>query len=391
MIHATVMKSQNGTVAIEGKEGRLRVRLPRYLFEGKQKYVSLLMDDTPANRQKARRVVQSIEDDISFGTFDKTLERYRPKNSVGLTLVGSRKNLQALYGEYVEYKLLIKPDTSPCTIRTVYNQTKSTLSRCEYVRPEDAQRIKEWCLEKGNHGAPMSRESTRRFLVQLGAACKHGLKKGNILSNPFLGMVDDLTSTNKKDEEDSIQPFSKDEKDKIIEAFRESSYYKRYASFIEFLFLTGCRPSEAVALQVKHVGSNVITFEQAIVPTTGKSTVLKEGLKRQSARQFPMNEQLRELMKKACAGKKPESFLFLGARGKYLDVSNFSQRGWKHTLEKLPIKYRNLYQTRHTAITMMVEAGVPVAQVAKWVGNSSEIIMRHYLGFTNKNLLPPAM
>lgn len=387
----TAMKSQNGTVAIEAKEGRLRIRLPRALFEGKQKYVSLLMDDTPQNRQKALKVVRAIERDVAYGDFDKSLERYRSRNPVTLTLVDPRKTLSAIYTEYVNYKLLIKPNTSPCTVRTVYNQTKNCLSRCPYSRPDDAQKIKEWCLREGNHGTPMSADSTKRFLVQLGAACKHGLKTGTVLSNPFLAMAEDLGGTNKKDDDESIQPFSKREKDMIIEAFSKCRYYRKYTPFIKFLFLTGCRPSEAAALQAKHIGPNIITFEQAIVPTTGKATVLKEGLKRQKARTFPMNEQLRTLMEEITKGKKDEAFLFLGARGKYLDVSNFSQRGWKKTLEKLPIKSRNLYQTRHTAITMMVEADVPIAQVAKWVGNSSEIIMRHYLGFTNKELLPPAM
>ena len=385
------MRREKGTVGIEAKAGRLRVRLPRHLFEGQQKYVSLLTDDTPKNRQKALETVRSIERDIAHGCFDVSLVRYKPRNAVTLSIVDSRKTLKAVYDEYVTYKMLIKPNTSPCTVRTVYNQTKNCLERCPYSRPDDAQKIKEWCLSEGSLGSPMSADSTKRFLVQLAAACKYGMNKGLLLSNPFVGLMEDLSSGNKKDDEEHINPFSKDEVEAIFKAFEESRYYSHYADFVKFLFYTGCRPSEAIALQAKHIASNKIVFEQAIVPTTGKATVLKDGLKRQKKRELPMNAQLRDLMARICSGKPEDEFLFLGARGSFIDISNFSQRGWKGTLDKLPIVSRNLYQTRHTAITMWVEANVPIAQVAKWVGNSSEVIMRHYLGITNQNALPPAM
>ncbi|MBD2433922.1 MULTISPECIES: hypothetical protein [Fischerella] len=41
-------------------------------------------------------------------------------------------------------------------------------------------------------------------------------------------------------EDSDINPFSRDERDRIIEAFKNNRYYKHYAQFIEFLFMTGC-------------------------------------------------------------------------------------------------------------------------------------------------------
>ena len=38
-----------------------------------------------------------------------------------------------------------------------------------------------------------------------------------------------------------------------------------YAPLVEFLFLTGCRPSESLALMWKTVGQTQIKFEQALV------------------------------------------------------------------------------------------------------------------------------
>jgi integrase len=81
--------------------------------------------------------------------------------------------------------------------------------------------------------------------------------------------------------------------------------------------------------------------------------------------------------------------LFPSPEGKFIDLNNFRNRAWKGILEKLPdIYYRKLYQTRHPFITLQVRAGVSTTQIAKWVGNSTEIIEKHYLGDIS-NLAPP--
>lgn len=50
--------------------------------------------------------------------------------------------------------------------------------------------------------------------------------------------------------------------------------------------------------------------------------------------------------------------------------------------------YRCPYNTRHTFISHCLEAGVPVTTIARWVGNSAEIIMRHYAGVTREVSVP---
>lgn len=68
---------------------------------------------------------------------------------------------------------------------------------------------------------------------------------------------------------------------------------------------------------------------------------------------------------------------------------NRRKRGWKAVLEILDgIEYRKFYQTRHTFITMALKNGVDVKDVAKMVGNSPEIIYRHYAGQSRELFLP---
>jgi hypothetical protein len=46
-------RSSKGSVTVETFQGRLRLRLPRQLFNSKQKYLTLGLTDTDANRKVA--------------------------------------------------------------------------------------------------------------------------------------------------------------------------------------------------------------------------------------------------------------------------------------------------------------------------------------------------
>jgi len=63
-------KASKGTVGIESFQGRLRLRLPRQLYEGKQKYLSLGLPDTVVTRRAAKAKAQLIESDIALERFD---------------------------------------------------------------------------------------------------------------------------------------------------------------------------------------------------------------------------------------------------------------------------------------------------------------------------------
>jgi integrase len=57
-------------------------------------------------------------------------------------------------------------------------------------------------------------------------------------------------------------------------------------------------------------------------------------------------------------------------------------------LAEIGIRYRKPYQARHTFINHCLEEGISVKQVAKWVGNSPEVIMKQYAGTIAKFQVP---
>jgi integrase len=80
--------------------------------------------------------------------------------------------------------------------------------------------------------------------------------------------------------------------------------------------------------------------------------------------------------------------VFPGHKGDFLDPDALRKGAWTQVLQGLGLKARGLYQTRHTFITQMLKRNASVQDVAKWVGNSPEVIYRHYAGYTRDCVVP---
>jgi len=156
------------------------------------------------------------------------------------------------------------------------------------------------------------------------------------------------------------------------------------------LFLTGARPEEAIALKWKHIKNNRIVFCEAVAT----DLKIRKSTKTHNTRTFPINTQLQALLDEIKLEEvSSEALVFPARSGKEIDAHNFLNRVWKPVVENLvkdeKVKqYLPQYNCRHTFITMTLEAGVTVIQVAKWAGNSPEIIMKHYAGTTRQVQVP---
>ncbi|WP_206070924.1 hypothetical protein [Nodosilinea sp. P-1105] len=92
----------------------------------------------------------------------------------------------------------------------------------------------------------------------------------------------------------------------------------------------------------------------------------------------------------------PEAFIFRSKKGGIIDFGDFLNHAWKGYKNRhgkqidglvtqlvkqgVVSEYRRPYQCRHTFITLCLEADIDAKDVAKWVGNSPEVIYRHYAG-----------
>jgi integrase len=371
-------------VGIEVIGNRLRLRLPRQATtDNITRYISTGLEDTPDNRQQAQIAAWDIERDIKADkltdTYQHHRDRFKPK-SIPARLAGI--NLSDLWVKYCDYK---QPQLAATTYKVDYCKTYANHFAHLPQRLDRAVAIRDALIATTSIG------TAKRLLTALAACCKWAVKSGLIPANPFLGMSADLK---RPKTEHSIEPFTATERNAILFGFQEHPKYQHYHSFVKFLFLTGCRTGEAIGLQWKHIAPDLssITFAQSY---SGKLKTIKT-TKTGTTRKFPVNSDLRSLLASIRpTTAKATDLVFTAPNGQPIDNSRFTNRVWrgckvgqktyKGILTTLVSSghvaaYRCLYNTRHTFITMMLSAGLTVPQVAKLVGNSPEVILKHYAG-----------
>ena len=109
----------------------------------------------------------------------------------------------------------------------------------------------------------------------------------------------------------------------------------------------------------------------------------QKGTKTKQVRTFPINDQLMEILSNQ---QTYDEKVFLSKKEKAIDLHNFTARVWRPLVKTLPLRYRGCYHCRHTFITLCLDIGIPIRQVASWVGNSPEIILKHYAGLTRSEV-----
>lgn len=373
-------KNSKGIPSLESFQGRLRIR---FRVNSQQKAFSLGLADTPENWAKGESIARRMHLDMLSGNFDSTLGKYKPHTHLAVVEAITPKtalDLAQLWERYSEYK---KPQVSPSTYAKDFTKHRNHINRFPSKSLEDAVLIKDYLL------ANLTPNAAKRVLTQLKACCDWAVAEKLVSINPFETMK--IKVPLGMSEDSDINPFTKEERDLIIKTFAAHKYYNYYTNFVRFLFFTGCRPSEAIALQWKHIESAFIKFTQSVV-ISEDGLVLKEGLKTQRKRNFPITSDVQSILN----GIKPETiniedFLFTSPKGKFIDQHNFANRAWKTILEECKVPYRKSYQTRHTFINLCVEAHINSTAIGRWTGTSSKMIDNHY-GSTNfTNLRPPSL
>lgn len=354
------MRAKKGTISIDSRNGILRLRLPRTWFNGKLKWFNLHLPDNPQNRLISEAKIGIMHSDYIYERFDFTLEKYRFESAPEQ----EKLSMLELFEQYLNFKIhTIKP-SSIHNFKTTLNKLKEMPE----IVVKSPSNIRSWLVEHN------TQEQARRNLVRLTACYDWAIEQGlSEEPNPFKKF-----KKLKKLSDNNPDPFTVDERNLIIKTFEEREPY--FANFVKFLFFTGCRPSEACGLRWSNVDliNHKIIFCEAVIE--GKR---QQGTKTRQTRTFPINNQLKAILENQ---QNNDEKVFLSEKGKAIDLHNFTSRKWSKVVKSLPIRYRGCYHCRHTFITLCLEVNIPISQVANWVGNSPEIILKHYAGLTRSEV-----
>jgi integrase len=148
-----------------------------------------------------------------------------------------------------------------------------------------------------------------------------------------------------------------------------------YGPFVVFAAETGLRPSEWMALErrdVDRAGAAVSverTYADGRVKTYGKTMTAR--------RRVPLSTRA-QIALDGIPARLDTPLLFPSPAGEHIDLSNFRAREWKPALEAAGITHRRIYDLRHTFASHALAAGVPIFELARFMGTSVRMIDRTY-------------
>jgi integrase len=250
------------------------------------------------------------------------------------------KTKEELFQDFIEFKRRLGVKES--TIKSSYLPVLSILSECPWLL-DKPQWVRNWVI---NTKGP---EMARTTLRLIGACCNWAG-----LDNPYSGYCKLIPRNEPK-------PTAIEGWDAAI-----SGYEGRYSDLFRFLFLTGCRPSEALGLRYMDVNlsANSITF---CGQWDGHQWT--EGLKTQESRDFPLYAPLTQLVANLAA--KP-------GIGDTDRLFPFNLPAVRKAFKRV-FPDHDLKDTRKTFVTEQVIKGVSPDVIAQWCGNSAATIRKHYL------------
>lgn len=183
----------------------------------------------------------------------------------------------------------------------------------------------------------------------------------------------------KKQEKTAINPLSPDDAKKII-----NKVHAHYQPIFWFMYCTGCRPSEALALKWSDLDlaspKPTVTFSRARVRG------VEGGTKTKQTRTIALNRKARNVLAALTPGA-PDDSVFVGKRGE--PINGHLDRIWRDAEKKVNkeaesrdeagIKHRPSYRLRHSFGSAALYNGVAVPVVSKIMGHSSiKTTLRYY-------------
>ncbi len=167
-----------------------------------------------------------------------------------------------------------------------------------------------------------------------------------------------------------IDPFTIEEREKIIEGFRRHA--PLYVNYVIASFWTAWRPSEACGLKWKRVD-----FQQGKILIREGRVLGQTGIPKSpgSLRDIDLLEPAQEaLMAQKALSWMLGNYVFVDSQQRPVNQELFRMKVWEPMMKRLGIRYRPPYQMRHSFATLAISMGENINWVARMLGHKSPVI-----------------
>jgi integrase len=165
----------------------------------------------------------------------------------------------------------------------------------------------------------------------------------------------------------------------------EARIAAHYRPLVRFMYGTGCRWGEAVALTVADVRLPNVTFRRALKWSPDGQRYVGATKTEKSNRTIALPEEIHAELRALCAGRKRGDLVFTAPRGGAVLHRTFWSRVWLPAVGGLEPRPR-IHDLRHTHASQLLAAGVPIHIVQARLGHSSIGVTVNIYG----HLLPDA-
>ena len=149
-----------------------------------------------------------------------------------------------------------------------------------------------------------------------------------------------------------------------------------YRPYFHFAVQTGLRPSEQVALKWQALDRDFIHIELSRVRNREKTDLKTEDSRRSIAIRPAMAETI-EIQKKLTGGLN-SPYVFINTEGRPI-LQDKLREVWMRVMKKTDLKYRRIYETRHTFASWALAAGESPEWVARTLGHvDTSMVYRTY-------------
>ncbi|TVT48107.1 site-specific integrase [Amycolatopsis rhizosphaerae] len=163
---------------------------------------------------------------------------------------------------------------------------------------------------------------------------------------------------------------------------KSAGRYRGWGEVVLFAACTAARIGEVSGCRVKDIDTKtwIWTVRRQTTPSPGG--LVDKGTKGKRAREVPLIEDIRELVLQRIAevDRDPDARLFTGPRGGRITTAVLRDAtSWDVVVAQLGYEHLRRHDLRHTGLTWMADAGVPVHHLRKIAGHGSLTTTQRYL------------
>ena len=336
-------------------------------FEPSQYYCEKNKPDCKCRSCKsASALVQEIERKISEGTF--IYSQYFPKSSALKNMSLADVSEDIGFTTYAKQWYFLKEKAlSYATQRTYWGFINRF---ADYFGNTPIKNIKASTVQGFIRDNDLKPKSISNMMGMLSSIFKQAVADDLITKNPVSYI------SKPKVQSKQIDPFDYDEMIKILKWV--DAHHPEMTCFFAVAFFTGMRTGEIMALKWSDIDFNKHSITVQRTMSKGR---LKESTKTSDSRTIDIIEDLDPYLARHKQYTFMKSdFMFLTYLNEpFCQIQNISKTYYEPCLKALQIKYRNIYQTRHSFACLMLDLKEDLNWLKNMLGHSTlEMILKTY-------------